>query len=91
MNKRRKDMQIIFQDVSSSLNPRMTAGQIIAEPMRIHDMYDTEEKYEAEKHELLERVKLGPKSYGKYPHEFSGGQKQRVIIARALSTNPDSS
>jgi peptide/nickel transport system ATP-binding protein len=60
-------MQIIFQDVSSSLNPRMTAGQVIAEPMRIHDMYDTEEKYEVEKYELLERVKLGPRATASTP------------------------
>jgi len=88
MNRRRKDMQIIFQDVSSSLNPRMTAAEIISEPMRIHDLYNSDAEYEEEVYDILDRVKLGPESYDKYPHEFSGGQKQRVMVGRALSTNP---
>jgi len=89
MKEYRKEMQIIFQDVSSSLNPRMTAGEIVSEPMRIHDMFDEKEKYKARAIELLEQVNLSEDSYDKYPHQFSGGQKQRIMIGRALSTDPE--
>jgi len=84
----RKRMQIIFQDPYSSLNPRMTAGNIIGEALQIHKLA----KGEALKKrvaELLEMVGLLPEHSGRYPHEFSGGQRQRIGIARALAVNPE--
>lgn len=84
----RKDMQIIFQDPYSSLNPRMTIGEAIVEPMRVYGIYDSE--FARKKHaiELLETVNLQKKHFQRYPFEFSGGQRQRVCIARALALNP---
>jgi len=84
----RKDIQIIFQDPYSSLNPRMTIGEAIIEPMRINNILDTD--FARKKHaiELLERVNLSRKQFNRYPHEFSGGQRQRICIARALALNP---
>jgi peptide/nickel transport system ATP-binding protein len=84
----RKDIQIIFQDPYSSLNPRMTIGEAIIEPMRINNILDTD--FARKKHaiELLERVNLSHKQFNRYPHEFSGGQRQRICIARALALNP---
>ena len=84
----RKDMQMIFQDPYASLNPRMTVGEIIAEPMQIHKMYATAEEVEARVVELLRIVGLKPDHIRRYPHEFSGGQRQRIGIARALALNP---
>jgi oligopeptide/dipeptide ABC transporter ATP-binding protein len=84
----RRDMQMIFQDPQSSLNPRMKVGPIIEEPMKAHDMYDAAERRERAK-ELLERVELEREYYNRYPHEFSGGQRQRINLARAMSTDPD--
>jgi peptide/nickel transport system ATP-binding protein len=84
----RKRMQVIFQDPYSSLNPRMTVGQIIAEPMRVHDVLpkaDIPKRVD----ELLQVVGLFPYMGLRYPHELSGGQRQRVGIARALSVNPE--
>ncbi len=84
----RKDMQIIFQDPYSSLNPRMTIGNAILEPMKVHKMYDSEEERYAKVIELLETVSLEAKHFHRYPHEFSGGQRQRICIARALALHP---
>ncbi|MBO0765351.1 MAG: dipeptide ABC transporter ATP-binding protein [Hyphomicrobiaceae bacterium] len=83
----RKRMQVIFQDPYSSLNPRMTVGQIIAEPMRVHGIVPKAEVPERVS-ELLKTVGLFPYMALRYPHELSGGQRQRVGIARALSVNP---
>ena len=84
----RKDVQMIFQDPLASLNPRMTAGAIIAEPLLIH--YPEVKKTErmARVIEMMEKVGLSPTMINKYPHEFSGGQCQRIGIARALITRP---
>lgn len=84
----RKDMQIIFQDPYSSLNPRMTIGQAIIEPMMVHKILDSQKERKEKVIDLLETVGLKGDHYNRYPHEFSGGQRQRVGIARALSLNP---
>jgi len=83
----RKDMQIIFQDPYSSLNPRMNAGTIIEEPLKIHTQMDKKARKQKVL-ELLEMVGLRPQDAERYPHEFSGGQRQRIGIARALCLNP---
>lgn len=84
----RRKMQMIFQDPYSSLNPRMTVGDIIREPMEIHNIgTDTEQKERV--WELLKQVGLNPEHASRFPHEFSGGQRQRVGIARALSVSPE--
>ncbi|MEW6228522.1 MAG: dipeptide/oligopeptide/nickel ABC transporter ATP-binding protein, partial [Bacillota bacterium] len=87
MRELRKDMQIIFQDPYASLNPRMTVGDIIGEPMEIHRIARGREKDRRVK-ELLEVVGLSPLHARRYPHEFSGGQRQRIGVARALAVNP---
>lgn len=84
----RKEMQIIFQDPYSSLNPRMTIGQAIQEPMYVHGMYTNDTERREKVIDLLEKVNLHADHYHRYPHEFSGGQRQRIVIARALSLNP---
>ncbi len=84
----RRRMQIIFQDPFSSLNPRMTIGEIIGEPMIVHRLANRSQRKQRVA-ELLERVGLSPEYVNRYPHEFSGGQRQRIGIARALSVNPD--
>jgi peptide/nickel transport system ATP-binding protein len=84
----RKDMQIIFQDPYSSLNPRVTVGEAIAEPLRVHRLQPNEKMVRARVNDLLVKVGLEPRHYQRYPHEFSGGQRQRVCIARALALNP---
>ena len=83
----RRDMQIIFQDPYASLNPRMTVGSIIGEPLEIHKIARGAEK-EEQVVSLLNKVGLRPEDMRKYPHEFSGGQRQRIGIARALALNP---
>lgn len=88
MKEMRKDMQIIFQDPYSSLNPRMTIGGAIQEPMTVHGLYGNEKQRKEKVESLLETVNLDPKHYYRYPHEFSGGQRQRICIARALALNP---
>ncbi len=84
----RKDVQIIFQDPYSSLNPRMTIGNAIMEPMQVHGILENDEQRKAKVEELLSRVSLDPSHFYRYPHEFSGGQRQRIGIARALAVNP---
>ena len=89
MKRMRKDVQIIFQDPYSSLNPRMTIGQAIEEPLRVHQILPTQKERKARVIELLERVNLNESHYNRYPHEFSGGQRQRVVIARTLALEPE--
>lgn len=84
----RKNVQMIFQDPYASLNPRMTVGEIIKEPMIIHKIYDTDEEREARAVDLLKIVGLKPDHIRRYPQEFSGGQRQRIGVARALAVNP---
>ena len=84
----RKDMQIIFQDPYSSLNPRITIGEAIMEPMQVHKILSNNKQRKEKVFELLKKVGLEEKQFYRYPHEFSGGQRQRVCIARALSLNP---
>lgn len=85
----RKKIQIIFQDPYSSLNPRMTIGDAIKEPMTVHNLYSNDTQRKEKVMELLEKVGLDRSHYKRYPHEFSGGQRQRIGIARALSLEPE--
>ncbi len=87
VRKLRKEMQIIFQDPYASLNPRMTVGDIVGEPLRIHNIARGKEA-DTRVQELLRLVGLQPYHANRYPHEFSGGQRQRIGIARALAVNP---
>ena len=84
---KRRDMQLIFQDPYSSLNPRLTVGQIIGEPLLVHGLGASTDR-ESEVKKLLDTVGLASYHYRRYPHEFSGGQRQRIGIARALALNP---
>jgi len=84
----RKEMQIIFQDPYSSLNPRITIGSAIAEPLKVHGINSTEKQRRDKVADLLEKVDLKAEHFNRYPHEFSGGQRQRIVIARALALNP---
>ena len=84
----RKQAQIVFQDPYSSLNPRITIGDAIAEPMEVHGIETDAKKRRERVAELLREVGLAPESAGRYPHEFSGGQRQRICIARAIAVRP---
>jgi oligopeptide/dipeptide ABC transporter ATP-binding protein len=84
----RREMQMIFQDPYSSLNPRKTVGSIIAEPFVIHGMLDGKSERKKAVQELMDTVGLNPEHYNRYPHEFSGGQRQRIGVARALALKP---
>ncbi len=88
MRAMRRRMQMIFQDPYASLNPRMTIGTIVGEPLEVHDGLKGDEKNERIS-ELLELVGINPGLVNRYPHEFSGGQRQRIGVARALALNPD--
>jgi peptide/nickel transport system ATP-binding protein len=84
----RKDMQIIFQDPYSSLNPQITIGDAIMEPMKVHRLFSSDRERKDKAMELIKRVSLTEQQFYRYPHEFSGGQRQRVCIARALALSP---
>lgn len=88
MLKYRKKMMIIYQDPFGSLDPRMTIGSTITEPMEVHNLYSKKER-EDRVIEIMKKVGLLPDQINRYPHEFSGGQRQRIGIARALATNPE--
>ena len=88
MKNLRKEMQLIFQDPYSSLNPRMTIGDAIAEPLLVHQLAPNATARKEKVIELLEQVNLSANHYHRYPHEFSGGQRQRIVIARALAVKP---
>ena len=88
MKDMRKHMQIIFQDPYSSLNPRITIGDAILEPMKVHCVHHNDKDRKDKVMELLQKVNMKPEHYHRYPHEFSGGQRQRICIARALALNP---
>jgi len=84
----RRDMQMVFQDPYSSLNPRKTVGSIIAEPFVIHGLHDGSGERKRRVQDLMDRVGLNPEHYNRYPHEFSGGQRQRIGVARAVALEP---
>jgi peptide/nickel transport system ATP-binding protein len=88
LNQLRKDIQIIFQDPYSSLNPRLTIGAAIAEPLKVHGLIKGDKGRKDKVMDLLEKVNLNSSHYNRYPHEFSGGQRQRIVIARALALKP---
>jgi peptide/nickel transport system ATP-binding protein len=88
MRSYRKEIQIIFQDPYSSLNPRITIGEAIMEPMRVHKVFDNDTERKEKVIQLLKRVSLLAEHFNRYPHEFSGGQRQRICIARSLALNP---
>ena len=88
LKKFRKEVQMIFQDPYASLNARMTVGEIIREPMDIHNLYGSKQEREERVSQLLETVGLKPDHIRRYPHEFSGGQRQRISIARTLALDP---
>ncbi|MSQ12088.1 MAG: ATP-binding cassette domain-containing protein [Dehalococcoidia bacterium] len=85
----RRRMQVIFQDPYSSLNPRMTCGSIVGEPLIVHKLVKSKQEYRERVADLLSTVGLNPYMADRFPHEFSGGQRQRIGVARALATRPD--
>ncbi|MBN2616000.1 MAG: ABC transporter ATP-binding protein [Bacteroidales bacterium] len=84
----RKDLSIVFQDPYSSLNPRISIGEAIMEPMRVHKLYKSKKECREQAMELLQKTGLEEAHFYRYPHEFSGGQRQRIVIARALALQP---
>jgi peptide/nickel transport system ATP-binding protein len=88
LRKMRRDVQIIFQDPYSSLNPKITVGNAIMEPLQVHKVFKNDQERKAHVLHLLEKVNLNPEHFDRYPHEFSGGQRQRIVIARALALKP---
>jgi len=88
IRKLRKEIQIIFQDPYSSLNPRIPIGKAIMEPMKVHGLFANDAERKAKTIEILERVGLGESFFNRYPHEFSGGQRQRIGIARTIALQP---
>ncbi len=88
LTKMRRDVQIIFQDPYSSLNPRVTVGNAIMEPLQVHQLFNNDKDRKAHVINLLEKVNLKSEHFNRYPHEFSGGQRQRIVIARALALQP---
>jgi oligopeptide/dipeptide ABC transporter ATP-binding protein len=83
-----REMQMVFQDPYSSLNPRKTVGSIISDPFVIHGLYKGEGERKRRVQDLMDRVGLNPEHYNRYPHEFSGGQRQRIGVARAIALEP---
>ncbi|RZJ90175.1 MAG: ABC transporter ATP-binding protein, partial [Chryseobacterium sp.] len=88
MQRMRKDIQLIFQDPYSALNPRITIGNALMEPLAVHGIFNTTAERKAHIINLLQKVDLKPEHFHRYPHEFSGGQRQRIVIARALALQP---
>ncbi len=88
LTRMRRDVQIIFQDPYSSLNPRITVGNAIMEPLQVHQLFTNDAERKAHVINLLEKVNLNASHFNRYPHEFSGGQRQRIVIARALALQP---
>ena len=88
IKKLRKDIQIIFQDPYSSLNPRIPVGEAIMEPMKVHKLYHSDEERKEKTIEILDKVGLSEDYFNRYPHEFSGGQRQRIGIARTIALQP---
>jgi peptide/nickel transport system ATP-binding protein len=86
--KKGKELQIVFQDPYGSLNPRLTIGDAITEPMKVHGLFGNKNQRKEKAISLMEQVNLNADQFNKYPHQFSGGQRQRICIARALSTEP---
>ena len=84
----RKDIQIIFQDPYSSLNPRIPVGEAIMEPMIVHNLYNSDDERKEKTIEILNKVGLSEEFFNRYPHEFSGGQRQRIGIARTIALQP---
>ena len=84
----RKDLQIVFQDPYGSLNPRLSIGEAILEPLNVHSILKNKNERKEKVMELLQKVNLNPDQFNRYPHQFSGGQRQRICIARALALNP---
>jgi len=84
----RRELQMVFQDPYSSLNPRKTVGSIVGEPFAIHGMHRDRAERRGKVRELMDTVGLNPEHYNRYPHEFSGGQRQRIGVARALALGP---
>jgi peptide/nickel transport system ATP-binding protein len=89
MRRMRKKIQIIFQDPYGSLNPKITIGSAIQEPLKMHGLLNNDHQRKEKVMELLEKVNLKPAHFNRYPHEFSGGQRQRICIARALGLSPE--
>ncbi len=89
LRRERREVQMIFQDPYASLNPRMTVGGIVSEPLEVHNIFRTRKERQERVQELLRVVGLNPYFVNRYPHEFSGGQRQRIGVARALAVNPE--